>query len=425
MKGTSLISYSFQSFYLAGAFLLFFILLPSFYNLSLGMALSSIGLVILISRITDIFTDFFIGYLTEKRGIENKNKKNQFIIGVILFLLSITGLFIIQSTSIIFFMFFYNLGLLGFTIAIIPYDSIVLDQKKFLRTRFKLAAFKEGFGILGVIFALLIPTSISYIFNISFLDHQVIRMTGLFFISSAIIGLFIFHFFFIEEKNFLTSKITFKIILQNIQNNKKIISLANITFFNLLANNFTANLFIIFVSTYLNLSKYVGVLLTLYFITTFLSIPIWYIFGKKYSNLFLLQTGLMISLFGFMLTAIVGDGDLFLYIFIILITGVGVGVDLIIPQAELADILDDNKNDNRLSQIFTTLFSIIKKLAIGLASGIALTGYGLLTENNINIFSFVPNIFIFYFLIPLILKFIVLVLVFRYRNRLNGHSKTH
>ena len=424
MKGISLITYSFQSFYLAGAFLLFFILLPSFYNLSLGIALSSIGIVILISRVTDIFTDFFIGYLTEKRGINNKNKKNQFIFGVFLFLLSITGLFVIQPKSIFYFILFYNIGLLGFTIAIIPYDAILLDQKKVLRTRLKIASYKEGFALLGVIFALLIPAFISHILNIPFLNHYVIRITGLFFIGSAVIGLFLFYFFYTEEKSFLTSKINFKILLQNINDNKKIITLVNITFFNLLANNFTANLFIIFVSSYLNLSEYVGVLLALYFITTLISIPIWYIFGKKYSNLFLLQVGLIISISGFLMITALGEGDLFMFTFIILITGLGVGVDLIIPQAELADILDHNKKNNRLSQSFTTLFSIIKKLAIGLAAGVALTGYGYLTENNINIFIHIPNILIFYFIIPIILKFIVLVLVFRYRNRLHDPSAT-
>ncbi len=422
MKKMSLFSYSFQSFYLAGAFLLFFVLLPSFYNLGLGIALSSIGIIIMISRISDVFTDFFIGYLSEKRIIKKKNKKNQFILGVILFLFSITGLFIFQSESIINLIIFYNLGLLSFTIAIIPYDSIVLDQKKISRGRFKLAAFKEAFAILGVIFALIIPAIIAYFFKVPFLDPNVIKMTGLFFVFCGVIGIFIFHIFFIEEKNFVTTKISFQIILQNIKHNKKILSLANITFFNLLANNFTANLFIIFVSTYLNLIEYVGLLLTLYFITTFLSIPVWYLFGKKYSNLYLLQTGLLISIIGFSLILFLNTGDLFLYIVVVLITGIGIGVDLIIPQAELADILDKNKKNNRLSQSFTTLFSIIKKFSIGLAAGIALSGYGFLNENDISLISGIPNIMIFYFFIPLTLKCVVMLLLFRYRRKYNDSS---
>ncbi|MDA8695232.1 MFS transporter, partial [Alphaproteobacteria bacterium] len=73
----SLFAYSFQSFYLAGSFLLLFIFLPSFYNLSLGFALSTVGIIILISRVFDVFSDFFIGYLTEKRFINGLPKKNQ------------------------------------------------------------------------------------------------------------------------------------------------------------------------------------------------------------------------------------------------------------------------------------------------------------------------------------------------------------
>ena len=78
----SLFAYSFQSFYLAGSFLLLFIFLPSFYNLSVGFALSTIGMIILISRVFDVFSDFFIGYFTEKRFIKGLPKKNQILLGI-------------------------------------------------------------------------------------------------------------------------------------------------------------------------------------------------------------------------------------------------------------------------------------------------------------------------------------------------------
>ena len=82
----SLFAYSFQSFYLAGSFLLLFIFLPSFYNLSVGFALSTIGMIILISRVFDVFSDFFIGYFTEKRFIKGLPKKNQILFGIFIFI---------------------------------------------------------------------------------------------------------------------------------------------------------------------------------------------------------------------------------------------------------------------------------------------------------------------------------------------------
>ena len=83
MNLKSILSYSFQSFYLAGSFLLLFIFLPTFYNLSVGISLSVIGLVILISRIFDVISDFLIGYLTEKRIISGRSRKNQILFGII------------------------------------------------------------------------------------------------------------------------------------------------------------------------------------------------------------------------------------------------------------------------------------------------------------------------------------------------------
>tara|TARA_B100000965_G_scaffold172137_2_gene143750 strand:- start:41 stop:1312 length:1272 start_codon:yes stop_codon:yes gene_type:complete len=416
MSIKSIFAYSFQSFYLAGSFLLLFIFLPTFYNLSLGMSLKTIGLVILLSRFFDIISDIYIGYITEKRLINNYSKKNQILLGLIIFIFSLAGLYIIQSTNIYLFIFYYNLALISYSIAIIPYDSIVIDQKKISKKRFKLATFKEIFTISGVLAALVIPTVISEYLSLNLLNPGVISITGYIMIALAILGFFFFYFFYDDDVNFHSNSLSLLEIISFLKKNKKIIHFAIITFFNLLANNFTANLFIIFVSNYLGLTEYAGYLLILYFTITLASTPFWYNFGKKFSNMFLLQIGTSITLIGFLFVVFTNSSNWELYILVILITGIGVGIDLIIPQIELADILDDNKK-NRLSQIFTSFFSIIRKAAIGIAAGIALTGFGYLEKNGVSIIPKVPNIMIFYFFIPFLIKLIVLALVMRYRSK--------
>ena len=361
MSIKSIFAYSFQSFYLAGSFLLLFIFLPSFYNLSLGFALSTLGLIILVSRFFDVFSDIYIGYQTEKRIIHKKSKKKQIQLGVLIFIFSLIGLYVVQPSNIYLFIFYYNLALISYSIAIIPYDSIVIDQKKIHSKRFHLATIKEIFTIAGVICALIFPTAISKILSIDLLSPQVIKLTGFFMIIISITGIIIFHFFFHEDYQFRSKSVSIKQIKSFIYNNKKIPLFAIITFFNLLANNFTANLFIIFVSTHLGLTNYAGLFLILYFVVTLIATPFWYKIGKSYKNMFLLQIGTLITMIGFSPVLFINSQNWELYLFVILITGIGVGIDLIIPQVELADILDDNK-DNRLSQIFTAFFSIIKKL---------------------------------------------------------------
>ncbi|MDB4861473.1 MFS transporter [bacterium] len=423
MSLKSIFAYSFQSFYLAGSFLLLFIFLPSFYNLSLGFALSTLGLIILISRLFDVFSDVYIGYQTEKRVVNGKSKKRQIQFGILVFIFSLIGLYVVQPSNIYLFIFYYNLALISYSIAIIPYDSIVIDQKKISTRRFHLATIKEIFTIIGVICALVFPTVVSKILSVELLSPQVIKLTGIFMIVVSIIGIAIFHFFFDEESQYQSKAVSIKQIKFFIFKNTKVTSLAIITFFNLLANNFTANLFIIFVSTHLGLPDYAGLLLILYFLITLISTPLWYKIGKSYSNMFLLQVGTLITMIGFFPVLLIHSQNWELYIVVIFITGIGIGIDLIIPQIELANILDDNQ-DNRLSQIFTAFFSIIKKAAIGIAGGISLTGYGYLEKIEFSLNSFIPNIMIFYFFIPIIIKLIVLFLVMRYRSKFDVSAQS-
>ena len=423
MSLKSIFAYSFQSFYLAGSFLLLFIFLPSFYNLSLGFALSTLGLIILISRLFDVFSDVYIGYQTEKRVVNGKSKKRQIQFGILVFIFSLIGLYVVQPSNIYLFIFYYNLALISYSIAIIPYDSIVIDQKKISTRRFHLATIKEIFTIIGVICALVFPTVVSKILSVELLSPQVIKLTGIFMIVVSIIGIAIFHFFYDEESQYQSKAVSIKQIKFFIFKNTKVTSLAIITFFNLLANNFTANLFIIFVSTHLGLPDYAGLLLILYFLITLISTPLWYKIGKSYSNMFLLQVGTLITMIGFFPVLLIHSQNWELYIFVIFITGIGIGIDLIIPQIELANILDDNQ-DNRLSQIFTAFFSIIKKAAIGIAGGISLTGYGYLEKIEFSLNSFIPNIMIFYFFIPIIIKLIVLFLVMRYRSKFDVSAQS-
>ena len=418
----SLFAYSFQSFYLAGSFLLLFIFLPSFYNLSVGFALSTVGMIILISRVFDVFSDFIIGFLTERRFIKGLPKKNQILLGIFVFIFSIIGLYIIQPNNYYWFIFYYNLALVSYSIAIIPYDSIVIDQKKIQHRRFYIATIKEIFTILGVLAALIIPTALSKILAVELLNQEVIKITGLIIIILAIIGAILFYLFFEEDNQFHSKFISLKEIKLYLSQNKKISPFAMITFLNLLANNFTANLFIIFVSSYLGLSNYAGPLLILYFLITLISTPVWYHFGKTFSNMFLLQVGTIITIVGFFFVLFTNDNHWYLYLIVVLITGFGVGIDLIVPQTELAEILDQN-TQNRLSQIFTALFSMIRKAAIGLAGGIALTGYGYLESNNIVIYQGLSNIMIFYFFIPITIKVIVLLLVMRYRSKFHVSNR--
>ena len=195
MSIKSIFAYCFQSFYLAGSFLLLFIFLPTFYNLSLGMSLKTIGLVILLSRFFDIISDIYIGYITEKRLINNYSKKNQILLGLIIFVFSLIGLYIVQSTSIYLFIFYYNLALISYSIAIIPYDSIVIDQKKISKKKIQIGNFQRDFYNFGCTCCISYTNSYFWILIIKFIKPWCNKYYWLHNDCFSDIGFFHFLFF--------------------------------------------------------------------------------------------------------------------------------------------------------------------------------------------------------------------------------------
>ena len=117
------------------------------------------------------------------------------------------------------------MALVSYSIAIIPYDSIVIDQKKIHHRRFYIAAIKEIFTILGVLAALIIPTVLSKILSVELLNQEVIKITGLIIIILAIIGSILFYLFFEEDNQFHSKFISFKEIKFYLSHNKLISSL--------------------------------------------------------------------------------------------------------------------------------------------------------------------------------------------------------
>ena len=131
-----------------------------------------------------MFFPIFILVIRQKEELFIINqKKKQIQFGVLIFIFSLIGLYVVQPSNIYLFIFYYNLALISYSIAIIPYDSIVIDQKKTLSKRFHLATIKEIFTIAGVISALVFPTAISKILSIDLLSPQVIKLTGFFMIK--------------------------------------------------------------------------------------------------------------------------------------------------------------------------------------------------------------------------------------------------
>ena len=72
--------------------------IPAFYSQNLGLSLATVGLLIALSRLTDVFTDPAIGIASDRWITRFGRRKPWMVTGILLMMLSLWMLFVPDST---------------------------------------------------------------------------------------------------------------------------------------------------------------------------------------------------------------------------------------------------------------------------------------------------------------------------------------
>lgn len=130
---------------------------PAFYSQERALDLALISQLILISRLSDAFTDPVVGALSDRTRSRFGRRKPWILAGTPLFLASIWFLFNPpQAVGGLYFFCWFSLAFLGITFIQLPYVSWGAELSSDYHGRTRVAATREGIGLLGSISALLV-----------------------------------------------------------------------------------------------------------------------------------------------------------------------------------------------------------------------------------------------------------------------------
>jgi glycoside/pentoside/hexuronide:cation symporter, GPH family len=131
--------------------------IPSFYADDLALPLASVGAVIAISRLLDVFTDPIIGILSDRWYSRWGRRKHWLVLGTPLLMLSTWMLFVPgKSASVFYLLVWTSLLFLAFTLFDLPYKAWGAELSADYNERSRVAAWREAFGAIGHIIFLLI-----------------------------------------------------------------------------------------------------------------------------------------------------------------------------------------------------------------------------------------------------------------------------
>ena len=373
VKLSPFLSYSFVGFILSISALPLYIATPSIYA-GLGQTIFVTGMMLMIIRLVDAFTDPVFGRLIDKttghRFLKWLNPSLIFLASSVFFLFNPPE-FLSQNSTLVFFWFFIFTLIVSISngVANIAYQSWAFAWSSQTETRNKLISGREVFVLIGLIVSsvLIALESFAVLSLIIFLS-SIVSVIWLLLIKSVSIDTAFFstkvnkgnfHFFSFESKRM-------KLFLV-------------LCFFNTFANSIPALLFVFFFSDALLLEKSEGgILLSVYFLSAAISIPFWRKTISKIGNKQTWFTALTLSIIFFITVLFLEEGHFCPFLFICVITGVALGGELISAPAVLNDLIPENKNETSVASTYFGIWSLVNKIAIALASGFCLPLLGIM-----------------------------------------------
>lgn len=380
---------------------------PALYAGSFGLSLTLVGTILLVARLLDAFSDPLLGYWID-RSSATRGYAGFVLMSLPLLVTGYLALFhppatIANDMTALSTWFAGSLGLvyLGFSIATIAHNSWGASLTQLRGTRVRLTAFRESFGLMGVMIAAAVPAlagmnalSMTFVIALSITAWVLIRHAP-------------------RARTTATVSEDWRALIVPLQNTK-FRWLLGVFAISGIAAAIPATLFLFFATDRLLLAQYAGLFLVIYFAAAALALPLWTTLSKRVGEARAWLISMVLSVIVFVWAWQLPAGALYSFAVICIFSGATLGADLALPPALLAGVIGSAGHSGQREGAYFGLWNWMTKMNLALAAGVALPlldylGYtpGRPTESGLTALG------ITYALLPCTLKLTAATLLWR------------
>ena len=406
---------------LAMAALPVYVYTPKLYGDEFGLGLVLTGTILLFSRAVDTLQDPWLGRLADTLQHHPDGWKRLITIAAALLAVAFVALFNPPQLSQGAMMAWLGITLVvvytahsAINITYLAWGARASDDQ---HERTQIVASREGFGLLGVIFASLLPLLIGL-----WLEGPARWLAFSFsFVILLLMGCWVLNRHVPQPAGQRDIHLPATQGLLQPLRNQAFRRLATLFLINGLAIAIAATLSLFYIQDVLRLEQYSGLLLAAYFVSGALSLPLWLRLSRAVGKVACWLAGSMVAVLAFVWAIQLGAGEMGAYLIICLLSGAALGVDLAMPAAIAADIIP--AEEKPYSAGYFGIWSLINKAVLALAAGVALPllaslGYQPGQDDGLLALALI------YAGIPCLLKLISAALLWRWRHSLEVHHVT-
>lgn len=400
---TRVLAYGLLGLPLAFAALPVYVHVPRLYAEGAGMELALLGAILLGARLLDAGIDPWLGWLADR-------VRRPAMVAVALppFALGFAALLNPpQVHAAPWLAGALALTYLGFSAATVAYQAWGVDLSADAVQRTRLTASREGFGLVGVLLAAVLPALLAAklldgIARLAWVLPPLLFAAAL--ASFAKVGL---------GRAAPAVRQPPAASLRAALADRAFLRLLAVFVANGLASALPATLFLFFVADVLQAEAASGALMALYFLAGAASLPLWVRVAARHGRVSAWFVAMLLAMLAFAGAGLLGPGDMCGFAAVCLASGLALGADLALPAAIAADI---GERQGRAGACFG-VWNFAAKLNLALAAGLALPllavlGYAPGTGEGL------PALSLAYAVLPLLFKAVAAMLLWFWRHSL-------
>lgn len=349
--------------------------IPPFYAGPIGLGVGTVGIIFMVARFWDIFTDPIMGMIVDRYPSKWGKRKHWIAIGVPVLMLAAWFIFFPGGSQSTFYLIFWLFILyLAFTFVGLTQQAWGVDISKSYNDRSKVYGWREIGSIFGMMSVLALPAILE---NAGSNFTEMIAGMGYFFIIvlpiTALIGLIVIPD---NERNEGTSFPSFSDLPLILKDNRPLIRTLLIEFLCSSASSISAVTYIYLAKHVFDLEEISSRILFLYFFAGLLVMPLWmkvsYLIGKSKT---LFTSTILCSLTLASYLFINTNDALITLVILTVLYGIGYGAPFTLTRALMADIVDADelKSKKKRPGLFYSILTTFSKVGAAIAVGLVYT----------------------------------------------------
>ncbi|HZF79196.1 MAG TPA: MFS transporter, partial [Rubrivivax sp.] len=357
-----------------------------------GLPMAMVGTILLISRVADAVIDPVVGEWSDRTRTRIGRRKPWILAGLPLLMLSIMMVFAPPTkVTPLYATVWLSLIFLAFTLVDLPYKAWGADLSRSYHGRNRVAAWREGFGMVSGLLALLVILGATRVLDMSTADTM-FWMGAIF--AGAMPFLFGAAMYWVPEPPVVqiastSEKLGWRDGLLAVWSNKAYLRLMGALLFLIGGAIIGASLHLIVMGRVFNIRPMFALILLGEGILGLVSVPLWMRLSRRYGKHRTMAIASAWLAIWCLPIPLLGPGDGMLYAVIIIIRGLQGGASSVLIPSMVADAVDVDtlRTGHSRAGAYYAWTGAITKLAIGLGAfvGTALpAAFGFENANAVN-----------------------------------------